>query len=112
MNQNNENLKWVVACFRVIYVFTAILCLITGYGSKGGTHKIRTAILERLEEYKNSNRIKAFILGGDIDYGEKYIAFLKSAPKTILRMFSPLGFGTNQVPIKKFRELLPPWVPT
>ena len=58
-----------------------ILCLITGYGSKGGTHKIRTAILERLEEYKNSNRIKAFILGGDIDYGEKYIAFLKSAPR-------------------------------
>ena len=28
MNQNNENLKWAVTCFRVIYVFTAILCLI------------------------------------------------------------------------------------
>ena len=58
-----------------------ILCLITGYGSKGGTHKIRTAILERLEEYKKTNRIKAYILGGDIDYGDKYIEFLKSAPK-------------------------------
>ena len=58
-----------------------ILCLITGYGSKGCTHKIRTSIIERLEEYKNKNRIKAFILGVDIDYGEKYIAFLKSAPR-------------------------------
>ena len=58
-----------------------ILCLITGYGSRGGTHKIRTAILEKLEEYKQNNRIKAYILGGDIDFGEKYVAFLKSAPK-------------------------------
>ena len=58
-----------------------ILCLITGYGSKGGTHKIRTAILEKLEEYKEKGRIKAYILGSDIDYGEKYIEFLKSAPR-------------------------------
>ncbi|MBR6289121.1 MAG: hypothetical protein IKR19_07295 [Acholeplasmatales bacterium] len=58
-----------------------ILCLITGYGSRGGTHKIRTAILDKLSEYKENNRIKAFILGGDIDYGEKYIEFLKSAPR-------------------------------
>ena len=56
-----------------------ILCLITGYGSKGGTHKIRTAVLEKIEEYKKNNRIKAHILGSDIDYGEKYIEFLKSA---------------------------------
>ncbi len=56
-----------------------ILCLITGYGSKGGTHKIRTAVIERLEDYKKSNRIKAYIIGSDIDYSDKYIEFLKFA---------------------------------
>lgn len=58
-----------------------ILCLITGYGSKGGTHKIQTNILLKLEEYLKINKIKAYILGSDIDYGTKYIEFLKMAPK-------------------------------
>ena len=44
-----------------------ILCLIIGYGSKGKTHKIHTAIIEKLEEYKKTNKIKDFILGNKLD---------------------------------------------
>ncbi len=58
-----------------------ILCIITGYGSRGGTHKIRSAVLEKLEEYIENKRIKAYILGSDIDFGNKYIEFLKKAPR-------------------------------
>ena len=58
-----------------------ILCIITGYGSRGGTHKIRSAVLEKLEEYIENKRIKAYILGSDIDFGNKYIEFLKKSPR-------------------------------
>lgn len=57
-----------------------ILCVITGYGSKGGTHKILNNVLLKLDEYVKNKRIKAYIIGSDIDYGIKYIEFLKMAP--------------------------------
>ncbi|MDE7162128.1 MAG: hypothetical protein K2N65_05145 [Anaeroplasmataceae bacterium] len=44
-----------------------ILCLIVGYGSTGGTHKIKTAVLKDLEEFKQKNQIKDYIEGSDLD---------------------------------------------
>ena len=44
-----------------------LLCLIVGYGSKGTSHKIRSAVLEKLVEYKNNKYIKDYILGSDLD---------------------------------------------
>lgn len=50
-----------------------IICLIVGYGSKGGTHKIKTACLEELEVLKNRNQIKDYIISSDIDiFNVKY----------------------------------------
>ena len=40
-----------------------IICLIVGYGSKGTSHKIRSAVIEKLEELKEKRNIK----GSDID---------------------------------------------
>ena len=37
-----------------------ILCLVVGYGSTGGTHKIKTAVENELEELKKKNQIKGF----------------------------------------------------
>lgn len=52
-----------------------VLCLIVGYGSTGGTHKIKTAILVRLEELKNKNQVKDFIEGNEIDiFNPKYLS--------------------------------------
>ena len=49
------------------------LCLIVGYGSSGGTHKIKTAIENELNELKNKNQIKGFIFGNEIDiFNVKY----------------------------------------
>ncbi|MDE7264386.1 MAG: hypothetical protein K2N64_06975 [Anaeroplasmataceae bacterium] len=44
-----------------------VLCLVVGYGSTGGTHKIKTAVLEQLREYKSKNQIRDFIIGSEID---------------------------------------------
>lgn len=43
------------------------VCLIVGYGSTGGSHKIRTAVLECLNEMLVKRQIKAFILGSQLD---------------------------------------------
>jgi hypothetical protein len=43
------------------------LCLIVGQGSTGGTHKIKTAVLEELKTLKEKNQIKGYILGNEID---------------------------------------------
>ena len=49
------------------------LCLIVGYGSTGGTHKIKTAIENELTELKNKNQIKGFIFGNELDiFNVKY----------------------------------------
>lgn len=44
-----------------------VVCLIVGYGSTGGTHKIKTAVLVQLEELKNKHQIKDYIEGNDLD---------------------------------------------
>ena len=43
------------------------LCLIVGQGSTGGTHKIKTGVLEELNNLKEKNQIKDFILGNEVD---------------------------------------------
>ena len=43
-----------------------LLCLIVGRG-KGGTHKIKTEILDVLSEYKAKNKVKDYICGSDLD---------------------------------------------
>lgn len=54
-----------------------ILCLIVGYGSKGTAHKIRSAIVELLEEYKNKKIIKDYISGNELDiFSVKYQSFI------------------------------------
>ena len=54
-----------------------LLCIISGYGSTGGTHKIRNYLIELLDEYKSTKRIKDYILGEDIDiFNVKYQSFI------------------------------------
>ena len=49
------------------------LCLIVGYGSTGGTHKIKTAIELELNNLKNKNQIKGYIFGNELDiFNVKY----------------------------------------
>ncbi|MDE5714691.1 MAG: hypothetical protein K2I42_01005 [Anaeroplasmataceae bacterium] len=53
-----------------------VLCLIVGYGSTGGSHKIKTAILDELESLLIKHQIKDYILGTDIDiFNVKYQNF-------------------------------------
>ncbi len=53
-----------------------LICLIVGYGSTGGTHKIKTAILEELEDLLAKHQIKDFIVGSEIDISNpKYLNF-------------------------------------
>lgn len=53
-----------------------IVEVITGYGSTGGSSKIRNAVINRLEEYKEKNYIKDYICGNEIDiFNYKYQNF-------------------------------------
>lgn len=52
-----------------------LLCVITGYGSSGKTHKIKTAVLEYLESNKGKS-FKDYIIGSDLDiFSLKYQSF-------------------------------------
>ena len=44
-----------------------VLALIVGYGSSSGHHKIKTAVLEKLKEYKDKGFVKDFIEGNKLD---------------------------------------------
>lgn len=44
-----------------------IVCFIVGYGSTGGTHKIKTAVLEELQKMKEKSQIRDFIIGSEVD---------------------------------------------
>ncbi len=44
-----------------------LLALVVGYGSKGGSHKIRTAVIEKLNEYIESGFVKGYIEGNRLD---------------------------------------------
>lgn len=53
-----------------------IVEVITGYGSTGGSSKIKNAVLLRLDEYKEKNYIKDFICGDELDiFNKKYQNF-------------------------------------
>ena len=53
-----------------------IVEVITGYGSTGGTSKIKNAVLERLDSYKESKYIKDYICGNELDiFNTKYQNF-------------------------------------
>ena len=43
-----------------------LLLLIVGYGSKGTAHKIKTAVIEKLEEYKNNKFIRGYLMGDKV----------------------------------------------
>ena len=64
-----------------------VLALIVGYGSSSGHHRIKTAVLERLKEYKEKRFIKDFIEGNkldifDIDYQKfKYKELISETDK-------------------------------
>lgn len=44
-----------------------LLILIVGYGSSSGHHRIKTAVLTKLLEYKEKNFIKDYIEGNKLD---------------------------------------------
>lgn len=44
-----------------------VLMLIVGYGSNSGHHRIKTAVLEKLKEYKDKNFVKDYIEGSKLD---------------------------------------------
>lgn len=51
-----------------------VICFIVGYGSTGGTHKIKSRVLELLEELKNKNQIKDYIAGNEMYiFNSKYL---------------------------------------
>ena len=53
-----------------------IVEVITGYGSTGGSSKIKNAVLERLEQLKANKYIKDFICGNELDiFNKKYQNF-------------------------------------
>ena len=53
-----------------------IVEIITGYGSTGGSSKIKNAVLVRLEEYKEVGYIKDYICGNELDiFNHKYQNF-------------------------------------
>ena len=53
-----------------------IIEVITGYGSTGKSHKIKNAVLERLDELKKTGYIKDFICGNELDiFNTKYQKF-------------------------------------
>ena len=66
-----ENMKQSLKLCR--HTKEKVVCFIVGYGSTGGTHKIKTAILEELDKLMQAHQIKGFILGSEIDiFNPKY----------------------------------------
>ena len=53
-----------------------IVEIITGYGSTGGSSKIKNAVILRLEEIKSTKYIKDYICGNELDiFNSKYQNF-------------------------------------
>ena len=66
-----------------------IVEVITGYGSTGGSSKIKKAVIERLEEYKDKKYIKDFICGDELDiFNKKYqnFKYLALSPTEVKRI--------------------------
>lgn len=72
IHSNNETVNIALDKLKIALSFARrdkdkILCLIVGYGSKSNKHKIKSAILIKLEELLNENKIKGYILGSELD---------------------------------------------
>ena len=72
IHSNNETVSVALYELKVSIDLTRhdkdkLLCLITGYGSSGKTHKIKTAIIEKLDELKAKKQIKGYLLGSELD---------------------------------------------
>lgn len=66
-----------------------IVEVITGYGSTGGSSKIKNAVITRLEELKESKYIKDYICGEELDiFNSKYQKFkyISLIPEEVKRM--------------------------
>lgn len=61
-----------------------VMKVIVGYGSSGGTHKIKTASLEKLEDFKQTNKIKEYICCSDLDIFSVKYQILKDAFKKLV----------------------------
>ena len=69
-----------------------VVCLIVGYGSSGGTHKIKSAILEELDKKQLKNNIREYIVGSDLDlFNPKYLnmKFKELIPEDVKRKRNP-----------------------
>ena len=69
-----------------------LLCLIVGYGSSGGSHKIKNYVIEYLDEYKECGFIKDYIIGSDIDiFNTKYQSFKgkEKIPENVKKEHNP-----------------------
>lgn len=69
-----------------------IVEVITGYGSTGGSCKIKNAVIERLEELKEKNYIKDYIFGNELDiFNKKYQNFKYRSliPDSVKKMCNP-----------------------
>ena len=83
IHSNKETVKDVLYTLKE-HILTAkrdkdkLLCLIVGYGSKGTSHKIKTATIEALDEYLKINFIKGYLLGERCDiFNSDYHKFIK-----------------------------------
>ena len=66
-----------------------IVEIITGYGSTGGTSKIKNAVINRLEELKEQGYIKDFICGNELDiFNKKYqnFKYLSLIPESVKKI--------------------------
>lgn len=53
-----------------------VLTVVVGYGSTGGTHRIKNATIDYLDSLINLNQIKGFICGNELDiFNSKYQNF-------------------------------------
>ena len=58
-----------------------LFAVVTGYGSSGGTSKIKSAVLAACRKYKKQNHIRGFLDGekaGDM-FSEEFLAFPDAA---------------------------------
>ena len=66
-----------------------IVEVITGYGSTGGSSKIKNAVILRLEELKEQRYIKDFICGNELDiFNKKYqnFKYLSLIPESVKKI--------------------------
>lgn len=69
-----------------------IIEVITGYGSTGGSSKIKNAIISLLDDYKQTKYIKDYICGNELDiFNIKYQNFKYKSliPDVIKRLQNP-----------------------